>query len=151
MRHEKTLSRASEQTPAPFDFTGEWTNELSSTMELIQVQSVLIGVYTSIVSGTGRGAVGQLSGYAHGDLISFTVKWDTMAITAWVGRHHVEEGESVIETLWQMTSMGDDGQNGFWHSVYAGADRFTRPTERLGARQPHEREAGGLAEVPAPS
>ena len=48
------------------------------------------------------------------------------AITAWVGRYRLEDGESVIETLWQMTSLGKELEDGFWHSINAGSDRFTR-------------------------
>ena len=126
MRHDEALSQASGKTPITFDFTGEWKNELESTMDVVQVQSVITGVYTSKVSSPNAPAVGQLAGYAHGDLISFVVKWDSMAITAWVGRHRVENHESVVETLWQMTSLVDNSQDNFWHSINAGADRFTR-------------------------
>lgn len=149
MRHEETLVRASGRPTFYFDFSGEWANELSSTMDVIQQASVVTGVYTSQVSGRGIPAIGQLAGYAHGDLISFTVKWDTMAITAWVGRRHEDGGEDVIETLWQMTTMGDDGENGFWHSIYAGADRFTRTTVLSSSEQPLESQAGDMAKAPA--
>ncbi len=150
MRHEETLARASGRSTSRFDFSGEWANELTSTMDVIQQASVVTGVYTSQVSSEGRTPlIGQLAGYAHGDLISFTVKWDTMAITAWVGRRREEDGEDVIETLWQMTTMSDDGENGFWHSIFAGADRFTRTTVLSRSEQPLESEAGDMAKAPA--
>jgi hypothetical protein len=74
-------------------------------------------------------AQGTLTGYINGDLISFIVRWDKSAsITAWVGHHVVEDRIEAIETLWQMTTQTPSAENPneLWHSVFAGADRFTR-------------------------
>jgi len=60
MRHEETLVRASGRPTSYFDFSGEWANQLSSTMDVIQQASVVTGVYTSQVSGRGIPAIGQL-------------------------------------------------------------------------------------------
>ena len=69
----------------------------------------------------------DVRGYVRGDLVSFLVRWPDAAITAWVGRHSVDAaGDESIDTLWQMTMMNSDGAGGYWHSVMAGADHFTR-------------------------
>ena len=138
MRHEEVLYRAAPSTQPRFDFTGAWENELSSTMNIVDEEGVLIGVFSSAAGDDGTTLSGQLSGNAQGDLIAFTVKWPTSAVTAWVGRLRRDADKDVIDTLWQMTALSDDGRTGVWHSLYAGADRFTRPLDKATAGRPDE-------------
>lgn len=108
------------------DFGGRWKNELGSTMELSVIGSVIEGFYKSAVSGDGEPIEGPLRGFAVGDLIAFTVMYPSTAIAAWVGRYRSIEGRDVIDTLWQMTTKGEDDKDAFWQSILAGADRFER-------------------------
>ena len=138
MRHEEVLYRATSSAQPGFDFTGAWENEQSSTMNIVEEGGVLIGVFLSAAADDGATLSGQLSGHAHGDLIAFTVKWPTSAVTAWVGRHRRDADKDVIDTLWQMTAMGEDGKADVRHSVYAGADRFLRPLDKATEARPDE-------------
>jgi hypothetical protein len=94
-------------------------------MVIVQTGSSLSGEYESAVSESGGTTVGDLSGYADGDLIAFVVHWrDFQAITTWLGQ--LEPGASVdtIKTLWQMTKQVSSGSE--WSSINAGSDTFTR-------------------------
>jgi hypothetical protein len=129
VKQEKVLSLAGSGRPRTANFAGTWKNEYKSTMTLAVTGNMLSGTYTSEVSGGDRVAQGTLTGCINGDLISFIVRWDKSAsITAWVGHHVVEDGIEAIETLWQMTTQTPSAENPneLWHSVFAGADRFTR-------------------------
>ena len=126
MDHEQALLRATRSAQPRFDFSGEWTNRRSSTMNIIEESGVLIGVFLSVSGGEEEPVSGQLSGQAEGDIVAFTVRWPSSGITAWVGRHHQEDDKDVIDALWQMTAIEDEGGAGFRHSIYAGADRFVR-------------------------
>lgn len=126
MSYQHALSTALAGTGAAADFSGDWKNELKSTMNLTQVDDVLTGVYESAVSGGGGTTKGDIQGYVDGTLISFIVHWrDFQAITAWVGRMTGEDDDASIETLWQMIKQVPEGEE--WESINAGTDRFTRP------------------------
>jgi hypothetical protein len=104
MRHDKALARSTTKATAAPNFGGTWINELNSSMTLHVQGAEISGTYTSAVSGGGGPVSGDLSGYVNGNLISFVVNWPS-SITAWVGHLVQEDGEDVIETLWQMTRM----------------------------------------------
>lgn len=121
MKVEHTLQRAKAGTGAKVDFSGNWKNELTSSMTVFQNGSVVSGTYTSAVSGGGVSTSGDLAGYVDGDLMAFVVHWrDFQAITSWVGQL---EGGS-LKTLWQMTKQVDAGEE--WSSINAGSDVFVR-------------------------
>ena len=130
MHHEDAIPHATAAPQPLFDFTGEWTNALGSTMSIVEEAGVLIGVFSSAAGPDDTATSGQLSGQAQGDLVAVTVKWPTAAITAWVGRHRQEPDKDIIEALWQMTATGDKAQGGTWHSIFSGADRFERARDR---------------------
>ncbi|MCC8422943.1 avidin/streptavidin family protein [Photorhabdus thracensis] len=107
------------------DISGSWINELGSKMEikLDKKTQNFHGVYCSSVGTDGRAHKGTITGHLLGDLIVFMVKWDSAAITAWVGqvpKRSINE-EHKITTLWMMTSKS----NG-WTPINAGADTFVR-------------------------
>jgi hypothetical protein len=88
------------------------------------------GQYRSAVSGAGGQTPWMpLSGATGADLISFTVNWDDVAITSWVG-HGVngDDGPEIL-TLWQMVQSVPDIEDPEvqWKAVMAGADNFVRP------------------------
>jgi hypothetical protein len=125
MQVEKALERALAGTGAPVDFSGTWKNELTSEMTLTQSGDKLSGTYESAVSSGGGKTIGDLQGYADGDLISFVVHWrDFQAITAWVGQLEPNAPAETLKTLWQLTKQVGAGEE--WASINAGSDRFTR-------------------------
>jgi heme-degrading monooxygenase HmoA len=110
---------------ATVNFTGTWKNELGSTMTLVQTGGTLAGEYESAVSSDGSTTIGDLQGYADGDLIAFVVHWrDFEAITAWAGQLEPGSSPETIETLWQMAKQVAVGEE--WSSINAGADKFVR-------------------------
>ena len=123
MKVEFALQRAVAGTAPAVDFTGKWINELNSEMTLTQRAEVISGTYESTVSSTGRKTIGDLQGYANGDLISFIVHWrEFQALTSWCGQ--INPKTKSIDTLWQMTKQVAEGEE--WSSINAGADYFTR-------------------------
>jgi hypothetical protein len=125
MRLEQSLGRARPGTGTTVNFAGTWKNELGSTMTLIQTGDTLSGQYESAVSSGGTTTIGDLQGYADGDLIAFVVHWrDFEAITAWAGQLAPGSSPDTIETLWQMTKQVAVGEE--WSSINAGADEFVR-------------------------
>ena len=130
VKHESALGSVKAAAAAPANIAGRWRNELGSWTDFhVSAVGLLSGHYHSAV-GLNGGPVDSddLTGYVQGDLVSFMVRWPDAAITSWVGRHKVDEatGDASIETLWQMTLMNSDGVGGFWHSILAGADHFSR-------------------------
>jgi hypothetical protein len=122
---EMALQRAKPGTGAAIDFSGDWKNQLGSTMQLKQQGNTLEGNYVSTVSGTHATTEGELKGFVDGDLISVVVHWkDFQAITAWAGQCTPNSSNNTIKTLWQMTKQVDSGDE--WASINAGSDTFTR-------------------------
>ncbi|MBY3565705.1 avidin/streptavidin family protein [Rhizobium laguerreae] len=128
MKHELLLGKVSNTAAGTLDFDGEWRNQLGSRMLLTVSGASLRGEYYSAVSGGGSPIRGDLTGFVNGDLISFVVNWPSAAVTAWVGQVINDNGNELIETLWQMTTNVPDNQEptGMWQSVFAGTDRFHR-------------------------
>lgn len=125
MRLEQALGRAKPGTGATTNFAGTWNNELGSTMTLVQTGDTLSGEYESAVSSGGSTTIGDLQGYADGDLIAFIVHWrDFEAITAWAGQLEPNVSPDTIKTLWQMTKQVAAGEE--WSSINAGSDEFVR-------------------------
>lgn len=123
MSHEGTLSNAPAGTGEGIDFSGAWVNDLTSEVTIIQNGDLLSGTYESAVSGGGTKTIGDLLGYADGDLISFVVHWrEFQAITAWAGQ--LDRQQIRINTLWQMTKQVAAGEE--WESINSGADSFKR-------------------------
>ena len=125
MTQETSLKRALAGTGAAIDFSGDWVNELTSKMSIVQTNDKLTGTYESAVSGGSGTTIGDLQGYADGDLISFIVHWrDFQAITAWVGQLDPKTSAQTLNTLWQMTKQVTTGDE--WASINAGADVFRK-------------------------
>lgn len=80
---ELELKLAKPGTGTLVDFSGTWTNEIESTMQISQAIGQLSGTYVSKKSATGESAAGDLLGYVDGGLISVVVHWrDFQAITS---------------------------------------------------------------------
>jgi len=128
MMQDKALASPTEGTAPSGKFDGVWRNELNSTMTLTITGSKVEGTYESPVSSTGDPARGDLTGFAHGDHISFIVNWSTGSLTAWVGQLVTENGTAMIQTLWQMIKAPGEGEDSAtaWQSILSGADQFRR-------------------------
>lgn len=123
--HEAALKLSKSGTGAFIDLSGDWENDLKSTMHLIQNGDALEGTYESKVSSTGGSTIGDLKGYVDGDLIAFVVHWrDFQSITSWVGQCESGGSNKLIQTLWQMTKQVDEGDE--WASINSGSDSFTK-------------------------
>ena len=115
---------------AKVDFSGHWSNQRGSSIEL--------GVdERGRVSGTFRTAVGvpspqetfPLCGFVAGDLIAFSVSFGLHeSVTAWAGQHTIVGGRERIETLWHLARniSDEDEPRALWAAILAGADTFER-------------------------
>lgn len=125
----KMISRSALSPGPSINFSGTWLNELGSTMELIQAGSSLTGFYRSAVSGTGDAVVGELAGWADGDLVSFTVNWErTASLTAWTGQLVGAGAGQRLKTMWLLVQNVEDPAeaSGLWNATLVGADTFRR-------------------------
>jgi Avidin family len=113
----------------PIDFSGQWKNELGSTMDLKISGPTVTGTYTTAVSSNNTAITKPLVGTVADDLISFAVNWGT-SITAWTGHGVLEkQGQNEvlkILTLWQMVVAVPDETDPQqqWKTLYSGSDIF---------------------------
>lgn len=123
--------------PAP-NWLGKWHNEMCSEMEIKSVDAT-----TGLVAGTFKTGVGEasktqvfpLTGYANGDLLTFSVNWgkpDTGkgsdSLTAWAGQHTIARDRELIRTMWDLARNVDNAkeQTDLWAGILAGSDGFLR-------------------------
>jgi hypothetical protein len=129
MRHaEVARLKSKKSAPQPFDFSGHWKNELGSFMDLTIAGADVTGSYVSAVSDAGGPTRPfPLRGTVSGDLISFTVNWETL-IATWIGHGVVDAGQDRILTLWHivMTVQQETDPLNQWKTLEAGADEFGR-------------------------
>jgi Avidin family len=129
MKHaESVLVKQRLSAPSSqIDFSGQWKNELGSSMVLSIEGSQVTGTYLSAVSAGDGPVEAPLYGSVTGDLISFSVNWGN-SITSWVGHGIRENDQDGIVTLWHLVAAIPDETNpqSQWKTVYAGADSFTR-------------------------
>lgn len=128
VRH-RPAGKVTRKGPA-IDFNGHWQNELGSYMDLVVTGSQLTGQYVSAVSSSGGPTPPYpLQGTVGDDLISFTVNWDGIFITSWVGHGVFDKQSNQIQilTLWHlvMTVANETDPANQWKTVEAGADTFT--------------------------
>ncbi|MCT8343901.1 avidin/streptavidin family protein [Photorhabdus kleinii] len=106
------------------DIAGYWRNELGSTIHIkkkIKETNSFGGTYSSTVGTDHHSHDGIITGHLHGDLIVFVVRWDSAAVSAWVGQVQKNKNNErhKITTLWMMASKS----NG-WTPINVGADTF---------------------------
>ena len=136
MSHEKLLAQVIAKNVPDLSgkarhFSGYFTNELKSSMDLTINGSDVSGTYTSIVSDTDATVTGPIIGYVVGDVIAFSVLWPASAasITSWVGQIVVDDkGVEQLDTPWHMIVNVPDAENpaSIWTTIHAGADQFHR-------------------------
>lgn len=130
-RHAEQFVKRTASAPCPpFDFSGDWRNELKSTMTLkVDEDGTVCGQYASYVSDSGGPIPSYpLHGTSTNDLISFTVNWGS-EITSWIGHGAFDDdGQPRILTLWQLVKCVPDIEDPEtqWKTVMAGADTFFR-------------------------
>jgi hypothetical protein len=74
MKHAELALLRKPSPRQPFDFSGRWTNELKSTMDLVVTGTKISGKYVSAVSSDGGPTPPfDITGSVADDLISFTV------------------------------------------------------------------------------
>lgn len=112
------------------DFSGEWVNELHSTININVLNDGLIsGEYS-----TGKGAPTPVekfavTGFISNDQISFTVNFGKYGtLTSWVGQLTIEQGQEVIKTTWVLSRNvpDQDEEAQLWGTVMTGSNTFSR-------------------------
>jgi hypothetical protein len=133
MQIEQFLFRgfdSKEGPPPDVDFTGRWTNDLGSEMEITSYpDGTVTGKYKTNVGAPIPTEEFDLTGFTSGDLISFTVNFGKYAsLTAWAGQHSTKSGTEVIYTLWLLAKNVADAEEPthLWGALMAGANEFRR-------------------------
>ncbi|KLN59644.1 hypothetical protein WH96_16490 [Kiloniella spongiae] len=118
--------------PPSEDFQGIWENGLGSQMELSVQGNDVSGIYRTNVGEPTPTEEFDLTGFASGDLITFTVNFGKYgSLTAWAGQHTViRPGEFEIKTLWHLAkNIAEQNEpKELWSGILAGANSFVRPT-----------------------
>lgn len=116
----------------PFDFTGTWTNQLGSTLELEVVDGVVSGRFESGVGDDGEIIWVEIGGRVLYDLITFNALYPRFrTIISWVGQHTDENGRDEIRTHWIHTTdvSNEEERDWMWYSNRLGSDVFIRSQE----------------------
>lgn len=130
-RHaELAQQKTKKAKPRAFDFSGRWSNELGSYMDVIVQGDKVKGEYVSAVSDDGEPLPAvELHGMVAGDLISFTVNWWGTSITTWIGHGVIDpdQGPQIL-TLWHLVLKIPDETDPEtqWQAIKSGADTFSR-------------------------
>jgi hypothetical protein len=86
--------RATMSSPPPsVDFSGKWYNQRGSEMDLMVDGSIVTGTCKTKIASPNRQDSFDLTGFATGDLISFTMNFGKFGtLTSWAGQY-AKEGE----------------------------------------------------------
>jgi hypothetical protein len=132
-REENMAEPMAGTIPSPLptvDFSGTWYNQRGSEMNLIVNGSIVSGTYKTKVGSPDDKDLFYLTGFATGDLISFTVnfgKFDTL--TSWAGQFAKEGKElEMIHTCFvaSVNIKDPDESDAIWGGVKSGSDFFQR-------------------------
>lgn len=130
MAIERTLAAVSDTARKAATAGGAWRNRIGSVMQLdIGADGAITGTFRTAVGAPHPSRTYHLSGYAHGEAVSFCVDFNPHgSVAAWVGHHVTDEHGERLVTLYHLatpvTSPRSDAD--LWQSVIAGADEFTR-------------------------
>ena len=112
------------------DFTGTWTNQNGSTLELRQLGSGSIdGRFESGVGDDDQTLWVDVSGHALGDIITFYAMFEKYStIVSWVGQHTDKDGMGQIKTHWLHATdvANEDEPDWLWYTNRIGNDTFVR-------------------------
>lgn len=133
----KHLSGIKKAVGAPSaDFNGIWSNELGSEMHLnVRADGVVTGKYKTGVGEPQPIEEFDLSGFASGDLLSFTVNFGRYnSLASWAGQHTINAGKELIKTMWLLARNVQDSDEAadLWGAVLTGCNDFQRPDSRHG-------------------
>lgn len=125
-----TIRRLAGSPALIVNFNGVWRSELKSEMKLsVDSQGKVTGKYKTGVGSPVSTVEFDLTGFASGDLLSFSVNFGQYeSLTSWVGQHTVENGSEVIKTLWLLARnvKDPDEPNDLWGAILTGYDNFHR-------------------------
>lgn len=111
------------------DLSGSWTNQNKSRLELQVTDGVVSGRFESGVGDDGETLWEDISGRAHGDLITFNVVYEKYGtIVTWLGQHTDENGVGKLKCHWlHATNVPDEQEKKWmWYSNRIGFDEFRR-------------------------
>ncbi|KFV71220.1 Avidin, partial [Dryobates pubescens] len=125
-----------ESLPLQCVLTGNWTNDLGSTMEIkaVNEEGSFNGTYNTSVSATSNKIVlSPLQGYQNckkessQPTFGFTVNWNfSDSITVFTGQCFVDKkGKEVLKTMWLLRSHVDNITDD-WKATSVGTNIFTR-------------------------
>lgn len=129
------LSGAGESRPVTeiTDFSGQWTNQRQSILNLKQTDTQITGTFDSGVGDNNQKMLVSIVGWANGDRIAFTTTYPNFGtVVAWVGQLVVDEsGEPKLITHWlhEVDVPDQSEQTDLWKSTRIGSDDFTRVRE----------------------
>ena len=123
--------RMDERVATMSGFSGRWTNQLGSEMNITVTGQSVTGTYQSAVGNVVSGKKYNLVGFVSEDIIGFVVDYDdSVAVATWIGRYVSTEGVERIHTLWHTGSTYADKSHtkkrDLWDSFGTNADVFDR-------------------------
>ncbi len=122
--------------------TGIWHNQHNSQMRIeVDETGKITGCFMSGVnSQEDADATYPITGFAVGDVFSFSVAFSNHGtITTWIGQF-VEDGANSFEASWQMVADAQQKKAQSWKSTWTGHDKFERG-ERSSNNCPGPKEA----------
>lgn len=113
------------------DLTGQWYNELGSTMNLTVSGNMISGEYFSAV-GEAQGPyplVGYFDASDENPTLGFTVAWQNdqevaHSVTTWCGQAMTIGGNEYITAMWLLATSAAQADQ--WQSTMVGQDSFSR-------------------------
>ena len=131
--HDEMLRRAMEKSGYDL-LSGNYTNELGSTLQLEWTGEYLVGFYVSAV-GHAHGVYfvhGTASScWEDGASVGFCVAWineengNSNSTTCWTGHMLVNEGNTLLVTTWILSTKPSD-TTALWSSNLIGQDVFSK-------------------------
>jgi len=127
---------------SPTHLEGVWHNQYGSEMRIaVSPEGRLTGRYRTGVGLARPTGEFELCGFAHGDLIVFSVDFGKHGLTAWVGHHAPGGAAEAIHALWHMAVKvpHPERPEDQWKSIWSGSDVFQRgqaPAEAPARRAP---------------
>lgn len=124
------MSATVSSPPPSVDFSGKWYNQRGSEMDLIVDGSIVKGTYKTKVSSPNDQDLFYLTGFATGDLISFTVNFGKFGtLTSWAGQYAKEgqEPEMIHTCFVAAVDVSEEKEpDVIWGGVRSGSDFFRR-------------------------
>jgi Avidin family len=125
-----SMSAMMPSPPASVDFSGKWYNQRGSEMDLTVDGSIVTGTYKTKVASPNDQDLFHLTGFATGDLISFTVNFGKFGtLTSWAGQYakEGEEPEMIHTCFVAAVDVAETRERyAIWGGIRTGSDFFRR-------------------------